>query len=103
MKDFAEGMHDKVVKKYFDELQIEMSNVKDLFHEFNAWGEASMSIDELCEGVFKMKGAARSVDMVTFNNETRTYQDQLNIFMSRIEQHVQLVVEMLERQFGKLP
>eukprot|EP00928_Gymnodinium_smaydae_P063186 TRINITY_DN4684_c0_g3_i2.p1 TRINITY_DN4684_c0_g3~~TRINITY_DN4684_c0_g3_i2.p1 ORF type:complete len:666 (+),score=125.16 TRINITY_DN4684_c0_g3_i2:294-2000(+) len=61
---FDQAMRDNVVKKLLDELDIDETDQHDLFEALDSDGNGRVEIEELIQGVVKMRGKARKVDVV---------------------------------------
>eukprot|EP00929_Paragymnodinium_shiwhaense_P079860 TRINITY_DN41628_c0_g2_i1.p1 TRINITY_DN41628_c0_g2~~TRINITY_DN41628_c0_g2_i1.p1 ORF type:complete len:585 (-),score=90.57 TRINITY_DN41628_c0_g2_i1:50-1804(-) len=65
LEEFRAVMEDPVVKRWLLAQDIEFRDIELAFHMIDKSGDGRISADELCRELARMKGVARSVDIVT--------------------------------------
>merc|ERR1712176_57610 len=73
--------HCKNMKEYLTALDIDYTEARTLFEQLDVSGDG-VSVEELQEGLMKVKGLARSIDMVCIGHECDTFAGQFRVFMS---------------------
>merc|ERR550532_1162540 len=101
--EFEEQLQGHLVKSYFHQLDIDTSEAQWLFKQLDNSGDGEVSIDELKEGLMKLKGMARSIDMVSLAHECKIYARQMNIFMPYVEECFSEISSALEKHRGSSP
>jgi hypothetical protein len=102
-EEFEEHLKSNVLKSYFHQLDIDTSEAQWLFKQLDHSGDGEVSIDELKEGLMKLKGMARSIDMVSLSHECKTYARQMSIFMPYVEDCFSQIGGALEKHHGSSP
>jgi len=100
---FERHLESSVLKSYFHQLEIDTSEAQWLFKQLDHSGEGEVSIDELKEGLMKLKGMARSSDMVCLAHECRTFSRQMDAFMPFVEDCFSELGRALEKHRGRNP
>eukprot|EP00929_Paragymnodinium_shiwhaense_P055256 TRINITY_DN27696_c0_g1_i2.p1 TRINITY_DN27696_c0_g1~~TRINITY_DN27696_c0_g1_i2.p1 ORF type:complete len:378 (+),score=65.28 TRINITY_DN27696_c0_g1_i2:183-1316(+) len=65
LEEFVDLLHDKNVQKWLAAQEIELTDVELAFRLIDEEGDGRVSPEELVRGLARLKGSARSVDMVT--------------------------------------
>jgi len=65
--EFSQLLEDDVLKKYVSTLDLEVSDLAQLFKLLDD-GDGAISAEEFCKGVARVKGPARSIDVVSLGN-----------------------------------
>merc|ERR1712061_556794 len=102
-EEFEEHLQANVTKIYFHQLGIDTSEAQWLFKQLDNSGDGEVSIDELKEGLIRLKGMARSIDMVSLAHECRTYGRQMSVFMPFVEDCFSVIGSALEKHRGSNP
>jgi len=102
-EEFEEHLNTNVLKSYFHQLDIDTSEAQWLFKQLDNSGDGEVSIDELKEGLMKLKGMARSIDMVSLAHECKTYARQMSVFMPYVEDCFSVISCALEKHRGSSP
>jgi len=102
-EEFEQHLQGNALKSYFHQLDIDTSEAQWLFKQLDNSGDGEVSIDELKEGLMKLKGMARSIDMVTLAHECKIYARQMIIFMPFVEDCFSVITCALEKHCGSNP
>merc|ERR1712023_349705 len=70
LEEFHEMLLDDRVKLWLSELEMEIAEVDDLFNLIDT-GDGKISFEEFMQGLMRMRGSARGVDLVTLLYENR--------------------------------
>lgn len=96
----ASRLKEKEVQELFSSLELRDEDAEELFDEFDKAGKKGVDTDEFAAALLKLKGEARSVDMVTLGADCKRYSEQLDIFMSTVEEHFGRVTKAIEQKCG---
>eukprot|EP00928_Gymnodinium_smaydae_P062708 TRINITY_DN46507_c0_g1_i1.p1 TRINITY_DN46507_c0_g1~~TRINITY_DN46507_c0_g1_i1.p1 ORF type:complete len:583 (-),score=66.86 TRINITY_DN46507_c0_g1_i1:382-2130(-) len=93
--EFIEIMADPRVKSWLSAMQVDVRDPAALFNLLDNWdgyseSDGRLSITELSDGVARLKGPARSMDLITMMHEQRIQADRLFIML-----------ESFQKQLGK--
>jgi len=79
-------------------LDIDTSEAQWLFKELDTSGDNEVSSEELGEGLLKLKGMARSIDMVSLQHEFHTHGKQMTQFMQFTSDSFQAIGRKMKKQ-----
>merc|ERR1712023_124848 len=69
--EFESHMEDKRAQAYFNALDIDFDDVRTLFLLMDVDGSGSVDIEEFLQGCEKLKGDAKSIDLLMLHYEVR--------------------------------
>jgi len=78
-QEFSQLLEDDVMKKYVSTLYLDVSDLAELFKLLDD-GDGAISADEFCLGVARVKGPARSVDVVSVHNMLKKLEHKISMF-----------------------
>lgn len=71
-KEFHDAMANPILRKYLSILGIDIFEVRGLFEIIDGpHGDGQIEMQEFCDGLVRLKGQARSIDMITLLHEGR--------------------------------
>jgi len=80
-EEFSEVISDEEVKSWLSMLELDVHEVTGLFQLLDS-GDGTISFEEFISGIMRMKGSAKSVDLVTLLFENKKIMDKLNSLVS---------------------
>mmetsp|Transcript_23265 Transcript_23265/g.62093 ORF Transcript_23265/g.62093 Transcript_23265/m.62093 type:complete len:591 (-) Transcript_23265:86-1858(-) len=84
---FDKLRHTSKVKEILSDLDVADEDQANLFETLDVDGSGTIDVEELCEGIAKLRGDARRSDIVGVNLQIRNLQWSLHHVMSLIESH----------------
>merc|ERR1711879_76050 len=96
LDEFENLLKDHEMKAYLDAIGIDSSEAYGLFRLLDDDGSGTISVDEFVSGLLRVKGAAKSVDMVMLLYENR----KLSKKMNRIFNETRCVNENISTMMG---
>eukprot|EP00928_Gymnodinium_smaydae_P006331 TRINITY_DN12234_c0_g2_i2.p1 TRINITY_DN12234_c0_g2~~TRINITY_DN12234_c0_g2_i2.p1 ORF type:complete len:666 (-),score=101.63 TRINITY_DN12234_c0_g2_i2:122-2119(-) len=97
---FEHAMRENPIKKLLDELDIDEVDQQDLFDAMDADGNGRIEIEELVQGVIKMRGKARKVDVVAARLMLKTLNNRIAKLDSMIRNNHNMHQEQMEALLG---
>eukprot|EP00928_Gymnodinium_smaydae_P063187 TRINITY_DN4684_c0_g4_i1.p1 TRINITY_DN4684_c0_g4~~TRINITY_DN4684_c0_g4_i1.p1 ORF type:complete len:660 (+),score=148.00 TRINITY_DN4684_c0_g4_i1:36-2015(+) len=94
--NFDQAMKDSQVKKLLDELDIDETDQHDLFEALDSDGNGRVEIEELIQGVVKMRGKARKVDVVAARLMLKTLSSRVVKIDSLVRNCINSQQELME-------
>jgi hypothetical protein len=88
LKEFRAHLLDPWVRAYFSGLEIDPSDAVSIFTLIAREDSDEVNIDEFVAGVMKLKGHAKSVDVLTLMYDSARQTAQLNKFMNYVEEQL---------------
>jgi len=89
-EEFEKVMDDPVVRKWLSSMGLDVNDVDTLFETLDG-GDGKVTAEELVVGAGRLKGTARSIDLLTFITEYRHDQDRI---MKYLQQQIQRPFEV---------
>jgi len=86
-REFDKVMDDPIVRKWLSSMGLDIDDVDILFETLNG-GDGRVTAPELVAGAARLKGNARSIDLLTFITE---YRHDLSMIMEQLQQQQQRV------------
>eukprot|EP00930_Biecheleria_cincta_P029945 TRINITY_DN20777_c0_g2_i1.p1 TRINITY_DN20777_c0_g2~~TRINITY_DN20777_c0_g2_i1.p1 ORF type:complete len:616 (-),score=112.55 TRINITY_DN20777_c0_g2_i1:236-2083(-) len=90
-EEFEDALENPVVLSYFGLLEIEIHEVEPLFDLLDD-GDGQVTISEFCNGIMRLKGQARALDVISIMHDA-------NIIISQCRE-MKTSLGMLEHKFG---
>merc|ERR1712025_1089830 len=101
-ESFEGAMRDPTIKRILNELDIDEVDQQDLFDALDADGNDRLEIEELLQGVMKMRGKARKVDVVATRLMLKTLNRRIIKVDALIRSQFRLQLDHLEMLIGSL-
>merc|ERR1712113_105212 len=87
---FEEFIHDPEVLKILSDLDIDESNIPDLFDLLDATGSGVLHVEDVITGFSKLRGDPRRSDIVSVGLVMRKLQDSLKLVEDKVLKELQL-------------
>jgi rRNA maturation protein Rpf1 len=100
LENFQEILRHKQVRDLFNILEIDTSESQQLFEELDVSRDGKVDFNEFTSGLLKLKGSAKSVDLVVLGADMKRYIEQQASFMARVEHRFGQVAQAFEESFG---
>lgn len=100
LENFQETLKHQQVRELFQILEIDSSESQQLFEELDVSRDGKVDFNEFTSGLLKLKGSAKSVDMVVLGTDMRRYTEQQASFKECVEYKFSSVAQALEERFG---
>lgn len=100
---FQKHREDEWLKAYFAVTDIDISQAETFFALLDNDSGETVDIDEFITGCTKLRGGARSIDLVTLKHNTKLYMRQVRQFMDYVEDWFDKVHHRLEDWGVKKP
>jgi len=78
-EEFSQILEDDVMKRYLGTMEIDTSDVALLFKLLDG-GDGTISSQEFCQGILKLKGEAKSIDILVLRKMIRKLDTKFEIF-----------------------
>eukprot|EP00747_Dinoflagellata_sp_TGD_P035045 gnl/TRDRNA2_/TRDRNA2_137616_c0_seq2.p1 gnl/TRDRNA2_/TRDRNA2_137616_c0~~gnl/TRDRNA2_/TRDRNA2_137616_c0_seq2.p1 ORF type:complete len:307 (+),score=56.49 gnl/TRDRNA2_/TRDRNA2_137616_c0_seq2:135-1055(+) len=78
--DFQQLIHDEVIRPLLQKCELDPSDLEQLFQIFDS-GNGTIEVDEFIDGMGRMKGSARSMDVVALLKMTQRNQAKIDKIM----------------------
>jgi len=96
LEEFRKHMQTPWVRAYFSGLEIDPSEVLSIFTLLDRNGSNQVDIDEFVNGTMKLKGHAKSVDMLAMMYDSARFQPKFNMFCSYMEDQIMSIRQLVE-------
>eukprot|EP00746_Dinoflagellata_sp_MGD_P145812 gnl/MRDRNA2_/MRDRNA2_78375_c0_seq2.p1 gnl/MRDRNA2_/MRDRNA2_78375_c0~~gnl/MRDRNA2_/MRDRNA2_78375_c0_seq2.p1 ORF type:complete len:643 (-),score=129.41 gnl/MRDRNA2_/MRDRNA2_78375_c0_seq2:262-2190(-) len=103
--EFEKHMADPRVQAFFQALEIDSAEAKGLFQLIDTDGDNRVQLNEFVNGCLRLKGQARSLDLVTLLHENKKMHLKLRDFMKDCESHftkIRVRETELKHEFAKV-
>lgn len=100
VESFREILKHKQVRDMFKILEIDTSESQQLFDELDVSQDGNVDFDEFTSGLLKLKGSAKSVDMVLLGADMKNYTHQQAFFIECVDHKFGLFQQALEDMCG---
>jgi hypothetical protein len=98
LKEFKTHLTNPWVRAYFSGLEIDPSDAVSIFTLIAKEGSTEVEIDEFVAGTMKLKGHAKSVDVLTLMYDSARQTLQLNKFMRYVEEQLSYIPKPTSQQ-----
>eukprot|EP00746_Dinoflagellata_sp_MGD_P145811 gnl/MRDRNA2_/MRDRNA2_78375_c0_seq1.p1 gnl/MRDRNA2_/MRDRNA2_78375_c0~~gnl/MRDRNA2_/MRDRNA2_78375_c0_seq1.p1 ORF type:complete len:649 (-),score=122.99 gnl/MRDRNA2_/MRDRNA2_78375_c0_seq1:262-2019(-) len=103
--EFQEHIKDERVQAFFRALELDASEAQGLFHLIDVDSDGRVQLNEFVNGCLRLKGQARSLDLVTLLHENKKMHLKLRDFMKDCESHftkIRVRETELKHEFAKV-
>lgn len=83
--EFKKHVNDKNVQSYFAAMELDVSDAKQLFTLLDNNGNKTLEIGEFIDGCTRLKGGAKSMDLITLMEDTKYGMGQIGVFMGFVK------------------
>jgi len=94
-KEFYKHLENPWVRAYFSGLDLDVSDARIIFTLLDVDGDDHVSIDEFVDGALKMKGSAKSIDMMALMFDQLRFTLRMSQLCCFVEEQAQEIKEML--------
>jgi len=102
-EEFLELLSHEELQAYLKSLDIDVAEVGEMFKELDMDNDGYVDSQELREGLMKMKGSARSIDMVALYHDCKKYSCQLDVFMGFVQDYLGVIQSELKKRLSRDP
>jgi hypothetical protein len=87
-EEFEEHLADERIRIYFESLQLDASQAKEIFMLMDGDDSGEVGIVEFVEGFLSLKGNAKSVDVWLLKRHTKRLLSKFHLFVETFSQHI---------------
>jgi len=89
LQEFEAVLQDPGVRKWLSAMEMDINDVPALFRLIDQNGDRKISIEELVQGGARLKGSARSIDLITLIAEHRTFRKHVDCGHSQTRKEIE--------------
>lgn len=96
-EEFQDQLHTPEMTKYFEAIDLDLEEAKELFRLLDCEGTGQVDVDEFVNGSFRLRGNAKAIDLATIMSDFNSMMKHYQIHTRQVESALQF---MLNQQTG---
>jgi voltage-gated sodium channel len=102
-QELENHLHNSWVKAYFAGIDMDASEAGSMFTIMDLDGSGEVDVDEFVDGCLKMKGYAKSIDVMAMMYDASKNSERLDEFCRQTQENMRYIEEMLHRMTNHPP